>query len=185
MERLTKAAIATGGAAVLLLGGAGTYAFWTADATATGTSFTSGTLTATGGTCADWTYAQGSDAGSAVTLVVPGDVVQTTCTVTVTGTGDHLAVDATFGGAKFAETNALTSAITLATGAVTLDGAAVANPVDISAGGSHTVTVAVTATFPFGDATTTSLNDTQNLTAALSDVTITFQQAQTAENPAT
>ena len=36
VKRLTKAAIATGGAAVLLLGGAGTFAYWTADGTASG-----------------------------------------------------------------------------------------------------------------------------------------------------
>lgn len=180
MERLTKAAIATGAAAVLLLGGAQTLAYWTADATATGTDFTSGTLTAADGTCAAWTYAD----GSAVTLVVPGDVVSTVCTTTVTGTGDHLAVNATFGGATWEAANGLTADLTLTTGAITLDGEAATNPVDLSTGGTHTVTVAVTATFPFGDGTTVSINDSQALTAALADVVITYDQAQTAENPA-
>ncbi|MCL1870778.1 MAG: alternate-type signal peptide domain-containing protein [Promicromonosporaceae bacterium] len=181
MQRLTKAAIATGGAAVLLLGGAGTYAFWTADATSTGSSFTSGTLTAANGTCSAWTYQTG---GGAVTLVVPGDVVQTTCTMTVTGTGDHLAVNATLGNATWATANALTAAVTLSTGALTVDGTAATNPIDLSAGGTHTVTVVVTATFPYGTATSPD-NTTQNLTATLSNVTVTFDQAQTAANPAT
>lgn len=180
MERLTKAAVATGAAAVLLLGGAQTLAYWIADATATGTDITSGTLTAADGTCGSWTYQD----GSAVTLVVPGDVVRTTCTTTVTGTGDHLAVNATFGGATWETQNALTDDLTLATGAITVDGAAATNPIDLSAGGTHTVTVQVTATFPYGDGASTSVNDSQALTAALGDVVITYAQAQTPRNPA-
>jgi len=104
MDRLTKAAIATGGAAVLLLGGAGTMAYWTASPTVTGTDFTSGTLSATGGECLPWTYAVGADAGTAVALVVPGDKVKSTCSVTVSGTGDHLKVTAAMQGSAGWET---------------------------------------------------------------------------------
>ncbi len=119
MERLTKAAIATGGAAVLLLGGAGTMAYWTAEATATGSDMTSGTLTATAGVCTDWEF-DASDGGDgtvdgtpAVELIVPGDVLATSCTVTVTGTGDHLAVTAALGpdAATWAEENLLTEPV--------------------------------------------------------------------------
>src|SRR5919112_1068959 len=116
MERLTKAAVATGGAAVLLLG---------AEGTATGTALTSGNLAVTAGTCADWVYTA-EDGGGAVTLIVPGDTVETECTLTVTGEGDHLAVTAALAdGAAFAETNPLAEALTptLSTGDVLVDGA--------------------------------------------------------------
>ena len=184
MERLTKAAVATGGAAVLLLGGAGTMAYWTATATATGSGMTSGTLTATGSTCTDWEFAAADggdgtvDGTPAVGLIVPGDIVASSCTVTVTGTGDHLAVTAALAGdTAFAETNPLTADMTLATGDVTVDGApAPAEGIDLSDGAAHTIQVVVTATFPYGDATDISANDTQDLTATLSDVTVTVEQ---------
>ena len=178
MERLTKAAVATGGAAVLLLGGAGTLAYWTAEGTATGTALTSGNLTVTAGTCADWTYTE-EDGGGDVTLIVPGDTVETECTLTVTGEGDHLAVTAALAdGAAFAETNPLAAELTptLSTGDVLVDGApAPADGVSIADGGPHEISVAVTAEFPYGDATDPG-NDTQNLTATLDDVTVTVVQ---------
>lgn len=178
MERLTKAAVATGGAAVLLLGGAGTLAFWTADGTATGTAITSGTLTVTDGACDPWTYTA-ADGGGAVGLVVPGDDVQTLCTVTVQGTGTHLGVTAELDGAPaFGETNALVTALapSLAPGDVLLDGQPVpAEGFDISDGDPHDLAVTVTASFPYGDATAPG-NDTQGLTATLDDVVVNVAQ---------
>ena len=112
MDRLTKAAIATGGAAVLLLGGAGTMAYWTASPTVTGTDFTSGTLSATGVGTHGIGPRQAFAAGTAVALVVPGDKVKSTCSVTVSGTGDHLKVTAAMQGSAGWETeNPLTIAI--------------------------------------------------------------------------
>jgi alternate signal-mediated exported protein len=178
MERLTKAAIATGGAAVLLLGGAGTLAFWTAEGTATGTALDSGTLTVTAGTCEAWEYTP-EDGGGPATLIVPGDTVQTECALTVTGTGDHLAVTAELADdAAFAETNPLATALTptLATGEVLVDGVpAPAEGISIADGEPHTIAVTVTAEFPYGDATTPG-NDTQDLTATLADVTVNVVQ---------
>ncbi len=176
MDRLTKAAIATGGAALLLLGGAGTMAYWNGSATATGQSITSGTLTATGSTCTPWAYSD----GTAASLVVPGDTLTSSCTVTVKGTGDHLAVTAKLANsATWKETNALAAGVTLTTSAVTVDGAAVPTTGFKLAGGTeHKVNVTVTATFPFGDATTTSTNTTQNLTATLNDVVVGIEQVK-------
>jgi alternate signal-mediated exported protein len=184
MKRLTKAAIATGAAAFLLLGGAGTVAYWTGTGTATGTEVKSGTLTVTNGTCAAWTYTTASGGGP-VTLAVPGDTVQTSCTVTVQGTGDHLGVKASFdpSTAGWTETNALVSALKLSEGQVQVDG----NPVpaagfSIADGKAHVLTLDVQAEFPYGDATQASINDTQSLSATLKNVAIQIVQTNTA-NP--
>ncbi|MDR3068853.1 MAG: alternate-type signal peptide domain-containing protein [Cellulomonas sp.] len=188
MRRLTKAAIATGGAAVLLLGGAGTVAYWTAQGTATGTEVTSGNLSVAAGTCAAWQYTA-ADGGGAVTLIVPGDTVETTCTLQVTGQGDHLGITATLDEATaFAESNDLVTALTptLTTGSVEINGVAVpADPtqgVYIGSGGSHTVTVAVTAAFPYGDATASG-NSTQDLDATLDNVVVNVVQTHTPPSP--
>src|SRR5262245_15880304 len=127
MERLTKAAIATGGAAVLLLGTAGTLAFWTDDGTANGTAISAGSLTVANGTCGAWEFAD-SDVGGPVTAIVPGDTVQSECTFNVGGTGDHLGIsnvvvsDPVFSGG----TGALAGVLTVAPSTVTYNNNAVA-----------------------------------------------------------
>ncbi len=60
MKKATKGAIAAAGAGVLLLGGAGTLAYWTADGAAAGSDITAGDLDLTAGTCSGWTYASGA-----------------------------------------------------------------------------------------------------------------------------
>ncbi|WP_275001188.1 alternate-type signal peptide domain-containing protein [Promicromonospora iranensis] len=175
MERLTKAALATGGAAVLLLGGAGTLAFWTDEGLATGTDVTSGTLTVTDGTCGAWTLDGG---GTVAGGIVPGDTVTADCALTVGGTGDHLALgDITVSAPTWAETNALTGALEVAVDGATLDGTELTlpltDPVAVEAASDLVVTVA--ATFPED-----SGNDTQALTASLEDVTVQVTQAHLA-----
>ncbi len=172
MNRLTKAAIATGGAALLLLGGAQTLAYWTAEGTATGIDVTAGTLTMTDGTCGDWTL----DGGGAVTEgIVPGDTLTTMCTMTVGGTGDHLALgDITVSTPGWLADNALTASLEVSVASATLGGAALVlplvEPVPVSA--SDELQVVVEAVFD--EAAT---NDTQGLTAALEDITVQVTQA--------
>lgn len=184
MKKSTKGAFAAGAAAVLLLGGAGSLAYWSQGATVNAGSFKTGTLGLTAGTCdANWTYASGSDAGNAATLIVPGDVIQKKCTYTITATGDHL-------------TAALTTPSTVAftpaaTGSNKMTVAATyqlaGNPVTevTSANNGQTVTATIAVTFPFGDATATDINDTQGLTESLNDLTVTLTQDQSSgKNPA-
>ena len=79
MNKTTKGSLAAGAAAVLLLGGAGSLAYWTDAASIDGGSITSGTLTLDAGTCAGWTYSDGAaGAGKTVELFVPGDLVTNT-----------------------------------------------------------------------------------------------------------
>ena len=58
MNRSTKGAIAAGAAAVLLMGGAGSLAFWTADGDVDGGTVTAGTLSLTDLEC-DTTWTEG------------------------------------------------------------------------------------------------------------------------------
>lgn len=171
MERLTKAALATAGAATLLVGGAGTLAFWTAEGSATGTPVTSGTLTMTDGACAEWVLDEG---GAVAEGIVPGDTITTDCTMEIGGTGDHLGLgDIAVTGPTWSDTNALTEALEVAVDGATLDGTELTLPLEepVALAGPSELVVTVAATFP-EDAG----NDTQGLTAALADVTVQVTQ---------
>jgi alternate signal-mediated exported protein len=178
VNRLTKAAIAVGGAAVLLVGGAQTIAYWTAEGTATGTDVSAGTLTMTDGACGEWTL----DGGGAVTDgIVPGDTVTTTCSLTVGGTGDHLALgEITVSSPTWGADNALTEALDLSLTSATLGGDTLTLPLTdpVPVGASSPLVVSLEAAFD-----TAAGNDTQALTAALEDVTVQVTQAHVVPAP--
>ncbi len=83
MQRKTKAGIAVGGAAVLLLGGLGTTALWTDDAASTGGEVTTGHLTVT---AQDPAITWAPD----IAYLVPGDVVTGNQTFDISARGDNL-----------------------------------------------------------------------------------------------
>jgi alternate signal-mediated exported protein len=87
MNKLTKSAIAGAAGIALLLGGAGSLAYWNSAATVGGTTITAGTLTITSDPGATTTY---TSSGDSVALIVPGDSVTVTQPVTISATGDHL-----------------------------------------------------------------------------------------------
>jgi len=171
MERLTKAAFATAGAAALLVGGAGTLAFWTAEGLATGTDVTAGTLTMTDGACAEWTL----DGGGAITEgIVPGDTVTADCTMEIDGTGDHLGLsDITVTDPTWDATNSLTDALEVTVDSATLGGAELTLPLteSVPLDGPADLVVSVAATF-----SAEADDTTQGLTAALADVTVQVTQ---------
>ena len=175
MRRLTRAAVATGGAAVLLLGGAGTVAYWTADGTASGTDLTSGTFDLADGTCTGWAYSD-EDGGGPVTAIVPGDTVVTTCSFTVTATGDHIGIgDVAVSNPTWTEDNGLTTELgTAVVESTTLNGVAFTTPVSTTTGDVIAVDVAVTFDGPG------ATNGSQNLSASLEAVTVTIEQAHIA-----
>lgn len=87
MKKSTKGAVAAGAAAVLLLGGAGTLAYWTAEGDAEGGTLTAGTLELSDLECGDdWLDAD----DNAIAILVPGDLVTKECTGTITMTGDNI-----------------------------------------------------------------------------------------------
>ncbi len=181
MKKSTKGAVAAGAAAVLLMGGAGTLAYWSDSATLDGGSVNSGELSLSDGTCTGtWVYAasNSADPGGTVTNIVPGDAISTTCSFDITAEGDNLTAVLTAPD---------TVAITPTPAAPTLDadvdvayaigGAAVPATITEDNGGD-TVTATITVTFPIGDAAAVNANDTQNLLLDLSDITVQLEQTE-------
>lgn len=178
MQNTTKGALAAAAAGVLLLGGAGSLAYWNDSKTVTGGAISSGTLTLTqdaGQICSAWTLdvAGGPTAYTpGVTLVVPGDVITKTCDYTVHATGAHLAADLSMDATSITGSNALSAALT--PGATyTLDGSTIATGQHVtSADDGEVLNAAVTVTF---DSSTSGLT-AQGMTAGLDDIVITLTQ---------
>ncbi|WP_377322673.1 alternate-type signal peptide domain-containing protein [Pimelobacter simplex] len=175
MKKSTKGALAAGAAAVLLMGGAGTLAYWTADADVEGIAVTAGELKIINDSCANatWkfdtaetvsgkTYAPGD-------LIVPGDVLTKTCSFEIQATGEHLratldVTDPTRGG-SLSGTN-LTIDDSFQIGSVD-----VADGVITEANDGNVVNASITITF-LG----TSGNGTQGQNVSLSDFGFALQQ---------
>jgi alternate signal-mediated exported protein len=91
MNKLTKGAIAAAAGVVLLLGGAGTFAFWNSTAQVAGGTITAGNLSVSN---ADgpgvWTDQNGTVVNIATYRIVPGDTLTYTDTLSVTAVGDNL-----------------------------------------------------------------------------------------------
>lgn len=111
MNKTTKGALATSAAAVLLLGGAGTLAYWNDSATVPGGTVQSGTLELGTPDCGDGWWL---DDGSTYTtqLLVPGDTLTKLCTIDLVATGAHLGADLTLDTPTWTATNPLTSQLT-------------------------------------------------------------------------
>ncbi|WP_148615019.1 alternate-type signal peptide domain-containing protein [Nocardioides rubriscoriae] len=187
MNKTTKGAFAASAAAVLLLGGAGSLAYWTDNAFVDGGSITAGTLDIAAGTCdTDWTYA-GSKVGTGkVTLFVPGDVVTKKCTFTIAATGDNLkasvaapsSLDVTGSktGSSLSISTAASYTLTKGTASKTIaNGGTITSADDAS-----TLTATFVATIPFGTdetaGTKVNANDTQAITATLNRLTVSLTQ---------
>jgi alternate signal-mediated exported protein len=176
MNKSTKGALAAGAAGALLLGGAGTLAYWNATTTVGGADLGSGKLTltdATTGTCAaaPWTLdGAESPAGAtfdpATDLLVPGDVVTKTCTYTLGATGTHLraTLGATGGTASGGLAGALDATATFTDGGDPVTAVTEANDGD-------TLTAEISVVFKGA-----SGNSTQQQSAALSDYVVTLSQ---------
>ncbi|MEX0428701.1 alternate-type signal peptide domain-containing protein [Nocardioides sp. DS6] len=178
--------MAAASAAVLLLGGAGSLAFWTDNGTASGGDVTTGSLSLSEGTCDEgWTYASGDDAGSAVTTIVPGDSVTKDCTFTVSGSGDHLSatVDAPSDVTYTTSGGSPTTMNLTASGTYDVGGTTIADGGTFAVSDGQTLTAHLVVTFPYGDADAVNASDTQGITAALNEITVTLTQAQGADNP--
>ena len=172
MKKATKGAVAAAAASTLLLGGAGTLAYWTGTSTATGEDITGGTLALSTMSCS-WTVSHsGGTATSfdpATGRLVPGDTAVETCSSTITATGQNLVADlsATGGGA----TGDLASALTV-TPAFTVDGASATSI--SSADDGKTLGATITVEFPMGTTADNSSNGGKAVSVA--DYVITATQ---------
>lgn len=171
MRKTVKGALAAGVGAVLLLGGAGTLAYWTDTGTVTGTGITSGHLMLINPSCAGWQL----DGGAAFTtqLIVPGDTLTEACTFEVDAAGEHITASFDVSTPSWLASNALTDELDI-TATYLVDGVPTAVfPATVVDGDIVTATIVVTFTGP--DAT----NASEDLTATLNDITVTATQGHT------
>jgi alternate signal-mediated exported protein len=163
MNKLLKGSIAAAAGVALLMGGAGTFAYWNDSAPLTGNTITAGNLTVTAAAgSGTWTNAAGTtytDTTIANYRIVPGDVLTYTKDVSIVAVGDTLKATVALGSGAIAAVdtgnandNALASLLT----ANTVVGISAATGVSgtapnytITAGVTIPATVTATITFPF------------------------------------
>jgi alternate signal-mediated exported protein len=177
MKKSTKGAFAAAAAGSLLLGGAGSLAYWTDAETFGGGSIASGHLkllpvgTETG--CAGWAFADASPF-AATDAIVPGDKLKQTCTYTADMVGKNLKATLS---AENPELTAgpLADALVVST-VFALDGVPVGEGDAAVLSPNDKVTAVVTVDFPVGEGVDNSTNKLKGLTAVLNDFTITATQ---------
>ena len=183
MKKTTKGALAAGSAAVLLMGGAGTLAYWTDSVTTEGTDIATGHLSLDLDECTGWTL----DGGAAYTgqLLVPGDQLTQDCTYTLDIAGAHLSevdFDVTLpsdvgGSADLAEE--ITPTID-----VELEGVDQCDGTNVAVADGDEVTVSIVIDWPYADQVDEDAdggvdNDSNvvgGLQASLDDITVVVTQ---------
>jgi alternate signal-mediated exported protein len=177
MKKSTKGALAAGAAAFLLLGGAGTLAYWTDDAQVDGGTVDSGSIDLINVECAtDWTYDDDTTTLlTTVTSIVPGDTIVKQCTADLVLVGDHIGATVDISDASLTSLGGLQDELTVA--------AALTDPAggSVAGAGTHAVTIDLTVDFPYGtvsvpDPTTGADNDSQIDTATLDAITLVAVQ---------
>lgn len=152
MKKATKGALAavTGGS--LLLGGAGTLAYWTDTSTVTGGDITGGTLSLEDPTCT-WELSHTGATTETITQanianvrLVPGDTATQTCTSTITAIGNNIAADLSVTD-PFTDSGTLATAVSL-TATFTVDDVVVTRITD--ANDQDVLETVVVVDFPFG-----------------------------------
>lgn len=172
MKKSTKGLLAGGAAAVLLLGGAGSLAYWTDDAPVDGGSLTAGSIDLGDVTCGGWKHVEND---LAVVKIVPGDQVYNDCTSTLTLVGDHIGATLAIDPATM-PTGALADELTASVELQDSTGAPIAA---VTAEGTTDVTAHIVVTFGYAAAT----NGSQTGTAVLDGLTLSA--VQTHENTPT
>ncbi|MCW4384822.1 alternate-type signal peptide domain-containing protein [Salinibacterium sp. SYSU T00001] len=162
MNKLLKGSIAGAAGIVLLLGGAGTLAYWNDSATvASAGTVSSGELSIASTVAGTW--------DDSIALIVPGDSLTYTEQFTVTASGDNLSFE--LGENVTSIVSTIDGATVTADFDVTEGGVAVTDLSDLDAG-TYTVDVEITVDFP----TTVSGSTGQLQDLDLSDVEITVTQ---------
>jgi alternate signal-mediated exported protein len=193
-NKLFRAAIATAAGAALLMGGAGTFAYWNSSVGITGGTISSGTLTIVDATPTDgvWTVqkngagAQLPVANIATFLTSPGDVLTYTKNVKISASGNNLAAtlavtpgsivaaDANPGSAPLAAKLTSSATITASGTGITANGATYTITPGSTPISAANVAISVVITFP-KDAGTI-LNTAQNGAVNLSGLSVTLTQ---------
>lgn len=183
MKKQTKAAAAAGAGAILLLGGAGSLAYWNDSGSAPGGTIRSGQLSlsdcAGGGT---WTDENNNEIINITNFrVVPGDSVSYNCATNINATGDNLTATLTANVGEVTGDTALRDALDPVVTA-TVNGEAlpsVGGAVQIAPTTTTTQSIVVTVTMTFDPATQDLI--AQNQSVNLAATTLTLEQN---DNPA-
>jgi alternate signal-mediated exported protein len=170
MKNSLKGSLAAVAAAILLLGGAGSLAYWNDSESVPGASVSSGRLALGTPDCgAGWTL----DGGAAYTTqqIVPGDTLTKTCTIDLVATGTHLGADLAIGTPTWTAANGLTAELT-PSATFQVNGATTTHitSADDTGAGEIVATIQVVFTGP------AATNASQNLTAELQALAITATQ---------
>lgn len=173
MKKSTKGALAAATAALLLVGGAGSLAYWTASADVDDVAVASGELNLTPVDCgAGWLL----DGGTPYVdqSLVPGDTVTIECTYTIVAAGEHLeaTVDAEL--TDMAAAGALAPFLDVAATA-TIGGTPVSTITELNDGNTLAVGVTVEFTDPGTEDNTSNVSG--GLTATLASLAVTLTQA--------
>ena len=184
MKKSTKGALAAAAAGSLLLGGAGSLAFWTDAATISGSDIDSGHLSlVTDTTDCDTTWMlNGTTDPYVAQILSPGDTLTRHCSYSVSMSGDNLSADLSISAPGFDGTGdaALRSDMTV-DGDFTYDDGG-AGPVDATgtitdiADGS-VVDALITVSFNDVNIENNDSNTGADLAAALDDTTVTITQS--------
>ncbi len=177
MNKFVKGSIAAAAATVLLLGGAGSLAYWNSSANLADYTVSTGTLQLTAGTelwtgaatagTGAWVPGDSATYNTTLTLVAGGTNIRGTIaldqgSIAVSPTGRDNPLEIAFAVDTAAAVTPAGAALAFAAGELTFDGA-----------GTYTIPVTVTADFPFGAAVD---NDSQSLSVNLDNVTFTATQ---------
>lgn len=172
MKKQTKAAIAVGAGAILLLGGAGSLAYWNDTTTIPGGKIDSGQLSlapcAGGGA---WTDTNKANAPIDINLfkIVPGDTVAFACNSTINATGNNLKATLTADvlptvGGNNELAAALNTTVTATVGGTTLPAGSPGVQITPAAG-AQSANLKVSITFNAATSGTVAQNQSVNLSA--------------------
>lgn len=172
MKNSFKAVLATSAAAFLLVGGAGTLAYWESSDTAAAADITAGTLKLTDPKVGGWKLNGETVADPAAVRVVPGDELDWSGSFVIQASGDNLEGTLTVTGGNEGE-GGLSPHVETTT-SWTLDGATHTGPVTAAHDGD-VIAVTIDITFPFGEAVD---NTSQALALDLTDISVNLKQTE-------
>jgi alternate signal-mediated exported protein len=194
MNKLAKGAIAGAAGIALLLGGAGTFAFWNSSATVAGGTITAGNLLISNPTPGVWKDQNGATIDITTYKIVPGDTLTYTDDVDLTVTGNNLVATLALGAGSITPVAGTGAAGTALAGFLTENAVLTATGTGISgasptytitagaAGVVQPVTVAVTLKFPNVN-TAGFENAAKTGAVSLSNMTLTLTQTAPAVTP--
>ncbi len=185
MNKSTKGAIAASAAAALLLGGAGSLAYWNSESTVEGTSITAGELKLESPSTGTWQITNNGTTTAVADInavrIVPGDKLTYTRSWTVKATGQNLKADVDVTGLNGSGTLAshvtLTDTYELSTTVGGSTFAAVTNDRVTSSDNGKTLRAKVAVDLPFNATPTDLNNDSQAKTLDLTKIKVVLKQA--------